>query len=1746
MKRKSLTHLTRSHFFRRSLFFTLFALLSGGFQSMNAQAIVTPANSSLLKIKFDECAGDVTSDDRRFTDDGSNDGNYADPAGKPRTDTVEICPKDQWHRVKVVFTAFDLAKGDTLFAFQGNAAALNAAGLAALKTASGSLPAGSMLPAKATAGTIQALLAGGTSEAARKAAYKAGFFASIPSAIDLQALIDALLAILNPGELPGTTPASDGTGSGSGIGDTALASARGGSVSDAFGGWIDADCNPRINPTGCLTFVFKTNGDRIKGAGWDAWVDCGSRGITVETVSIPSRKLTCDSAAYGIITIPAPTVKFCDTTATQTADDSVRLVVTNQHGVVCIDSCITKAGINNGVTDTFAIGSYKATYTLKSDKEKTSTSIFSVQAPSLVCNDNINVPLGAACMIVLTPDDLLEQPCDTIHDTMYYAITITLGSGKTVKVLKTENVGDADKKVKYPVITTADLKEAGMTVCNATATVKIERIYYGTTDTLTFCNNGPKTTSCETTVNFSDQSIPWVSVVPGIDTIVACDTTGLAKLLDAKAIDNCDTDLPITYKVTLEETDPCFASAGKADTTTATVLFTAVDDCGNVGTFEKKYTIIRPNKKEHIAKTKPVKVECSEDKLALSGVPGMKIGTIKNGVFTATDTIPLSINEYICGYILTKRDENIPSNDCGAKVFRYWSLLDWCRPEVGPVACDTTFIQYTDTKAPTFNAGEGATTTLELGHFSCTYDITKLDAPKASDNCSTPTVRLDRITVIEDGNKTDWVVPVGDYTKLPCDSFCLRWIAEDNCHEQLVNDTLLQIVVIKDVTKPSAVAVDQLNISLPNEWGARVKASDVDAGSYDACGIKSMQIRIKGSGDAWADYVDIGCKYVHPDLQIELRVVDKKGNENIAWCDVVVEDKIRPICEAPADATADCDKFHNGELGASTDADGDRKMEASEWTNTDAALKAKHDAYFQAFKCEDNLKSEECGDLTTEEQYQLIEWPCGEIEIKRRHRATDWSGNVSDWVGQDIKITYKAGWSFTIPADWEGECGAELIAPALSIDNGACDLLGYEVTSKLFEIPGDACFKMERTYHIINWCKYQAGQDPVELARVEGDHKFVDKGRTITFEGNEDKGYFTYVQILKVHDNEGPVVTVVDPTPCISGVDFDAEPYGEEDITPGSGPYECDEPKTWTASATDCSDQSVITWVGKLYNANGKVVKEVKTNSLTYVVSNKDSYYAEFWAYDGCGNSGGKKGETIKFWDCKKPTPYVLNGVAVELGETGSIQVWATDLDRGTFDNCTDQSKLDLKIWHEDLGDAPTTLEGVQALPKVITLGCTRVGTQAVQIYAIDEEGNWDYAQTYVIVQDNMGACTQVNEGGMVAGRIVDGNGENVQSVSIAVNGADEKSMTTSADGHYQFVLSMGGDYTITPEKDMNPLNGVSTFDLVLISKHILGISQFDTPYKYIAADVNKSGSITAFDMVQLRQLILNITSEFPNNDSWRFVEGGYEFTSANPAAESFNEFMSINNLSADMPNMDFTAVKVGDVNGNALSNSLLGAESRTTNGTLNLNVTDRFVEAGQAVTVEFTSANIANATGYQFTLTTAGTAEVVEGVAKAANFNTNLAERGVIATSWNGEATANDVLFALTFTANTTGLLSEMLAITSDVTAAEAYNTDGELLNVSIDFNSAATAAGFGLNQNTPNPFTDVTTIGFNLPAAGTATLTVMDVQGKVLRAIKADYAKGYNTVSLNANELGATGVLYYQLEAADNVATKKMIIIE
>jgi len=168
-------------------------------------------------------------------------------------------------------------------------------------------------------------------------------------------------------------------------------------------------------------------------------------------------------------------------------------------------------------------------------------------------------------------------------------------------------------------------------------------------------------------------------------------------------------------------------------------------------------------------------------------------------------------------------------------------------------------------------------------------------------------------------------------------------------------------------------------------------------------------------------------------------------------------------------------------------------------------------------------------------------------------------------------------------------------------------------------------------------------------------------------------------------------------------------------------------------------------------------------------------------------------------------------------------------------------------------------------------------------------------------------------------------------------------------------------------------------------------------------------------------------------------------------------------------------------------------------------------------------------------------------------NFGLSLLESGAITTSWiNDEPLSLDAdteLFRITFKAKRATQLSEALQISSRFTAAEAYDaktTNGQLnlLNVDLRFEGAVTDV-FVLRQNVPNPFVDETLIGFVLPEASQATLTIYDVSGRELKVIEGDYQKGYNELSVESSDL-ANGVLYYELSTPSHKGMKKMILIK
>ncbi len=1504
------------------------------------------------------------------------------------------------------------------------------------------------------------------------------------------------------------------------------------------GGWISSECSPEDNASGCLTFLFKTNGDNSKGTGFSGKLTCEDRGIDI-SAAINNGKLLCDNP-LGWVEFPAPTIEAeCDPVE-NLGDVEISLVIKNQAGDFCgaQDTLVMRLS-QFPITLDLGIGAYTAEYFLTADPVKTThPMVFSVTPPSLVCNDELNVAMNSACGFSLSADDLLENPCPET-DWMYYEISLVLGEGKSNVVLTGSGssvMTGSGSNIDEPLIhiTKEHLAEAGVDGCSGAVDVKIERIYYengvpGMPD----CNTIPVSkTACTTTINFEDKTSPVVSCHSVVDTLVTCDTIGLAALLHPVAIDNCDDDVAITYSVELEENGPCWKDNGSPDTTKAIVTFTAIDDCGNTGTCTKEVILLRPT-----TFIIPSSVELACDDLTATPTerPSVVIGYKSTNGFVPTDTLPLNEDDYVCGYLLTKELITTPANECGAKTFIDWSVLDWCNAEVSPIG--RQFINYKDTLAPAFAVDTLAPTELFFGAHDCQYDATLLTPPVATDNCSEPLVRLAAIDRIEEGET--WAIGESGWTSLDADSFQLTWVAEDLCHEQLINDTLTQIIVLKDQTLPTAVCIDALNISLSRD-SANIHYSNIDGGSNDACGIVNYELST--DQENWSEYLSVKCEHLHEPITVHLRVTDAGGNSSTCWMNIQAEDKIPPICEPLADASGTCTDGHLGQFGATTDTDGDKVMEEREWVELTGDLLAAYNTNFGNPICSDNLT---CQEPVIEQQYQLITNSCGRMDIQRRYRGIDWDGEGmrSNWMIQHITVNYEADWAIDLPMDWVGDCGQSIPEATLAVENGTCDAVSFEVEEQVFTIAEDACMKVVRTYRIFNWCHYRPNQEAVLIDRIEANGKVtaiqqIRPTDTIGGIALADAGLIQYVQILKLQDTEAPTVVPGPQNSCLE---------------------ECEETRLFSAVAVDCnlasSEQVRFRWELMI---EGEAIADGTGNEFEWAVQANTAYQIVWTARDACGNTT-KEEVTYEFIDCKQPTAYCLHGISVDLMPTGMVPIWAEDLDVNSADNCPN-AEIQFRMWHNSLAvNPPTNAAEVLALPANIIFTCAHLGTQEVQMYVIDQSNNWDFCTGYINIQDNNDACPTEesidptdNTMATIAGKVYSWKGEAIERVDMETTVGN---YLTETDGDYHFEVPKYQDYTIVPSKDINPLNGVSTFDLVLISKHILGIEKFSEPYQWIAADANRSKTVTAFDMVQIRRLILAIDDSFSNNTSWRFVEGDYSFQTDQPLTEDFPEVGQVNQLTTDQI-VDFIGVKIGDVNGNAQPNSLQESIVRTSPATFEIEVEEQAFKAGHSYEVTFSTKQLQQVQGYQFTLNLENVrVDKVKGeLLQLDNFGLQRLNEGQITTSWNhaivtGEQLMvkedNDQLFTLQVMALQDVQLSEVLSINHHPTTAEAYDENGDLMEVEFRFTSPSEQSVFELYQNEPNPFQGMTTIGYTLPDDSETYLVLRDETGRVLQVMKQEGKAGSNQFQIRELDL-PSGFIYYQLATKFGMKSKKMLRIE
>jgi hypothetical protein len=155
---------------------------------------------------------------------------------------------------------------------------------------------------------------------------------------------------------------------------------------------------------------------------------------------------------------------------------------------------------------------------------------------------------------------------------------------------------------------------------------------------------------------------------------------------------------------------------------------------------------------------------------------------------------------------------------------------------------------------------------------------------------------------------------------------------------------------------------------------------------------------------------------------------------------------------------------------------------------------------------------------------------------------------------------------------------------------------------------------------------------------------------------------------------------------------------------------------------------------------------------------------------------------------------------------------------------------------------------------------------------------------------------------------------------------------------------------------------------------------------------------------------------------------------------------------------------------------------------------------------------------------------------------STTLGDQNAITTS------ADDVKgeFAVTFRATKGGKLSQMLSVSSRITRAVAF-TGTEKMSVALRFNNGGSTViagqAFEVYQNTPNPWVSKTQIGFYLPSATAATLTVYDATGRTVYTANGDFGKGYNAFTIDRKVITTAGSLYYKVETTTDSGVKQMI---
>ena len=477
----------------------------------------------------------------------------------------------------------------------------------------------------------------------------------------------------------------------------------------------------------------------------------------------------------------------------------------------------------------------------------------------------------------------------------------------------------------------------------------------------------------------------------------------------------------------------------------------------------------------------------------------------------------------------------------------------------------------------------------------------------------------------------------------------------------------------------------------------------------------------------------------------------------------------------------------------------------------------------------------------------------------------------------------------------------------------SCSHIGTSYNDRVFNF-GPDCKKIIREWTLIDWCNYHPNSSSYQ-------------------------GIWRYSQIIKVSNTDQPIVSCPSEV-VIDALECDGAQVNLEDVL---------------VEGSSCTGDYLVVNNSIHADSNGPNASGRYPIGITEV-----EYTLEY----SCGKEKVCRTDIVVL-DKKPAVPYCYSGLNVALMpqdtdndgiiDDGMAEVWASDLNVGSYHPCN---------------NGPLTFSfssDVTDLARVFT--CEQVGPNPVQMWTTDTKGNQSYCVVILNVQNNAASipdCQPDEQSKYVlAGKVKDEAHDLLENVQVTMKDREPGySYITETDSFYNYAIIdsfynatnvlvyiydltieyeeriidsipsynvihafsnkngvygvndilLNRNYEVTAYKQ-GDMSMVSNEDLEILEAYVNGEYEFQSPYSFIAADINEDFRIDEEDIDILRDLIEGEEDEWPNERQWVFynLEDMSRMTE-NPLYDDLSQMVYIENIQNKSHHHDFMGVLKGDL----------------------------------------------------------------------------------------------------------------------------------------------------------------------------------------------------------------------------------------